>query len=483
MYWGSVSFFRSLRELFSSGAERPIYSSTLLRKSLNLESPKHGTEPLVASDEPTKLGALTSSVNIKRLLTGIVLVAAFAELSYTTVNMSAMSVYIKYGIKIDTQWIAICSLAFVAMEGLLKSPMGMLGDRHGRKILMVIGPLVSVVTALLTPQVSNPYILVFLRILDGVGAAALWPAAFSLIGDHVPEEKRSGAMSLFNLAYLIGLALGPALGGIANDFTYHYLHVSFAHSKQASFYLASVMFGVTTLAAYFLIPNSSPAVPKRTQDGHEPEHAEGGFNFREFRRMLARMPMTLLMTFVTFLGVGLIIPYFKIFSLEHFHLGESQFGAMLVGPALVVAALAVPVGRLGDKIGKGRAVQIGIGICTFSFWMLILSSHKWTLMVLGSLLGIGSAIAFPAWMAQITTDCDAKQRGAVVGAVGTAQGIGAITGIILSKYLYKLTSFHLGSMLIPEHGAPFLGCAVMLTVSFAMGLFCLRDKPRPMRAV
>ncbi|MCW3094892.1 MAG: Arabinose efflux permease [Chthonomonadaceae bacterium] len=446
---------------------------------MNLETSKTPVDPPRTFVEEKAVAPVSSGgVNLRHLLTAIVLVSAFAELSYTTVNMSAMAVYIRYGIKIDLRWIAICSIVFVAMEGLLKSPMGILGDRYGRKILMVVGPLVSVFTALLTPQVSNPYILVFLRILDGVGAAALWPAAFSLIGDHVPENKRAGAMSLFNLAYLLGVALGPALGGSINDFTFHHLHTSFAHSKEASFYLAAVMFAVTAIVAFLMIPNCPPTAPQWISAEAVDHHAgEGGFNGKEFLIMLGKMPMTLLMTLITFLGVGLVIPYFKLFILEHFHLSETDFGVMLIGPALVVAALAVPMGRLGDKIGKARAVQIGIGICTFSFWLLILLSHKWTLMALGSLLGIGSAIAFPAWMALITTECDAKQRGAVVGAVGTAQGLGAVIGMVLSSFLYKLGAFELFGIPVPVHGAPFLGCAVMLTIAFVLGVFTLRDNP------
>ncbi len=450
---------------------------------MNLETHKSPTDTPTSPAEKAVLARVSpGGVNLRHLLTAIVLVSAFAELSYTTVNMSAMAVYIQYGIKIDLRWIAICSGVFIAMEGLLKAPMGILGDRYGRKILMVTGPLVSVVTALLTPHVANPYILVFLRILDGVGAAALWPAAFSLIGDHVPENKRAGAMSLFNLAYLIGIALGPALGGGINDFTFHYLHATFAQSKEASFYLASVMFAITALVAFFMIPNSPPTAPQRTAvaTGDAPA-GEHGFNGKEFLRMLGRMPMTLLMTFITFLGIGLVMSYFKVFTLEHFHLSESKFGLMMIGPALVVACLAIPMGRLGDKIGKARAVQIGIGICSFSFWLLILLSQTWTIMLLGSLLGIGFAIAFPAWMALITTECDATQRGAVVGAVGTAQGLGAVVGVVLSSFLYKFGAFNILGFLVPVHGAPFLGCAIMLTVSFVLGLFTLRDNPQYMQ--
>ena len=322
---------------------------------MNLETPKSPIDAPYSSDERPAVAKLSSGgVNIKHLLTAIVLVSAFAELSYTTVNMSAMAVYIQYGIKIDLRWIAICSGVFITMEGLLKSPMGILGDRYGRKILMVIGPMVSIFTALLTPHVANPYVLVFLRILDGIGAAALWPAAFSLIGDHVPENQRASAMSLFNLAYLIGIALGPAMGGGINDFAYYHLHTTFAQSKEASFYLASVMFAITTIIAFLMIPNSPPTAPQRTASASTEEHGgEHGFNGKEFLRMLARMPMTLLMTFITFLGIGLVMSYFKVFTLEHFHISESKFGLMMIGPALVVASLAVPMGKLGDKIEQG----------------------------------------------------------------------------------------------------------------------------------
>lgn len=440
---------------------------------MNLETPKDPVEaPTVPDPSSATPAPPTRGVNLTSLLAAIVVVSAFAELSYTTVNMSAMGVYINEGIKIDPKWIAVCSIVFVSMEGLLKSPMGILGDRYGRKPLIVIGPLVSVLTALLTPLSANPYVLVFLRVLDGLGAAALWPAAFSLIGDHVPAEKRASAMSLFNVAYLLGLALGPALGGTVNDFAHTHLGFSVARSKEASFYLAAAMFAITTVVAYVMIPNFPPTAGKKSSEG------EHGFNLGEFVEMLRRMPMTLLMTFVTFLGIGLVIPYFKVFLLEHFGLTESRFGVMMIGPALAVAALAVPMGKVADKMGKARAVQIGIGICTVSFWLLLMMTHQWSIMLLGSLLGIGFAVAFPAWMALITTECDDSQRGTVVGAVGTAQGIGAVAGIGISSQLYKLHAFSFLGLPVPTHGAPFLGCAIMITVSFFLGLFTLRDSPR-----
>ncbi|HZP80423.1 MAG TPA: MFS transporter [Chthonomonadaceae bacterium] len=416
-------------------------------------------------------GSVSSAICVQRLMLAIVLVAGCAELAYAIVNLSAMPVYVK-AIGHGEQWVGAAAAAYLVAEGVLKSPFGLLGDRVGRKALIVIGPCISIFTALLTPFVQNPYVLVMLRLVDGMGAAALWPAAFSLIGDHVPGEKRASAMSLFNLSYMLGVALGPAIGGNVNDWASQHLGLPLIAAKSASFYAAAAFFTITTVVALTRIPHVRPI-------HHDPATGlEVGFDFKDFWKMLYRMPATLAMAFVTFLGIGLIMAYTKVYAMDPagpFHLSESAFGNYLIFPSLVIALVSVPLGTLGDRIGKAKAVRLGIGLCAGAFWGLILHPAVWTLLILGSVIGIGFVIAFPAWMALVSGDCDPKQRGAVVGAVGTAQGLGAILGVGASSFLYKLPALDLGVFTIPEHGLPFLGCALMLALSFLLALLTVHD--------
>jgi len=405
---------------------------------------------------------------VRRILIAIVVVAACAELSYTTVNISAMPVFIR-SIHLEDRWIALAAASFILFEGVLKSPFGVLGDRIGRKPLIMTGPAVSIVTCLLTPHIHNPYLLILLRILDGVGAAALWPSAFSLIGDYVPERRRATAMSFFNLAYLLGLALGPILGGGVNDWCFRHLAITFNQSKEASFYVASVLFLITTLVAGVCIPHI------RDVPHAHPTVGESGLDLNSFRSMLSRMPMHLLMTFTTFSGIGLIMTYVKIFTLETFHLSETHFGALLIGPALIIASLSVPLGTTGDRIGKAKAVKLGIGLCALSYWILLSHFQEWSLIVFGSLLGIGFIIAFPAWMALVSSICGTSQRGAAIGAVGTAQGVGAILGVVISSKLYELPAMQIGPIPVPAHGLPFLACGIMLAISFLLAMTTVRD--------
>jgi DHA1 family multidrug resistance protein-like MFS transporter len=419
------------------------------------ESTNKGDEPL-------------SAPALKRLMAAIVLVAACAELAYTTVNLSAMGPFIRAH-KLGDEFIGVAGICFIFFEGILKSPFGLLGDKVGRRILILAGPCVSIATCLATPHVRDPWTLIGLRVLDGIGAAALWPAAFSLIGDHVPENRRSQAMSLFNLAYLSGLALGFGLGGGSNDFAWHKLHFSFVESKSASFYVAAILFALASITAIIFVPKYKPV-------HHSAEtHAEGGLDLKAFVSMLQRMPMTLLMTFTTFLGIGLITLYVKVFTLGYFHMSESQFGALLLGPALIIAALSVPMGSLGDKIGKAKAVKIGIGVCALSYWLLLATISVPTLIIFGTTLGLGFIVAFPAWMALVSSLCSSRQRGAAIGAMGTAQGLGAICGVGICTLIYKYGPYRVGPIRIPVHGLPFLLCGVMLAVSFLLAIATVKD--------
>src|SRR5436190_19790148 len=154
-------------------------------------------------------------------LIAIAVVAGLAELAYAVMNISAMPVYLKFSMHYGDFVIGLIGISFLFFEGVMKGPFGVLGDHIGRKWLIIIGPIISVFTALLTMLVPPDHAWMFacLRVLDGLGAAALWPSALAMIADVIPERTRAQAMSLFNVTYLIGIALGPLIGGISNDLT------------------------------------------------------------------------------------------------------------------------------------------------------------------------------------------------------------------------------------------------------------------------
>lgn len=418
--------------------------------------------------------------SVRKTVFSIVIVAGLAELAYAVMNLSAMPVYLHLSMHYNVSAVTGIGAAFLICEGVVKGPFGILGDRIGRKTLIIAGPLISVFTSLLILLVREDqwYFFVLLRVLDGLGAAALWPSALAMIADVVEESKRSQAMSLFNVTYLVGISVGPFIGGVTNDltrlFAAHFLPATVhIDERTASFYLISFLFLMTAIAAWFKVPNIRP---------HRDHHAdiEPGFSLSALLHSLKQIPETLVLAFVTFMGVGLILLLVKLFAMAEYHVTETEFGALLLVPCLVIAAASVPLGTIGDKIGLAKAVRLGLGLCAASMWLMSLLHGEIALVLGGSMIGVGFVIAFPAWMAHVSASCDPRQRGAVMGAVGTAQGLGAMLGVPLGGYLYDRANIPLPFFIHAvksSHYVPFLGCATLLVIGWLLAMFTIKDKP------
>lgn len=110
----------------------------------------------------------------------------------------------------ELQWFADAyNLVFAA--ALL--PAGMLGDRVGRKKMLIVGLLIFGVSSLACAYAASPWELITGRAFQGLGAAFLVPLSMSIIPILFSEKERTKAISVWMLANAFGIPLGPVLGG------------------------------------------------------------------------------------------------------------------------------------------------------------------------------------------------------------------------------------------------------------------------------
>src|SRR5262249_58250386 len=96
---------------------------------------------------------------------------------------------------------------------LLRPYAGRVGDRSGRRVLIIGGALVVAAATALYGAVDTLPFLVGIRLLTGVGEAAFFVGAATMITDLAPEHRRGEAVSYWSVAVYGGLAVGPAGGG------------------------------------------------------------------------------------------------------------------------------------------------------------------------------------------------------------------------------------------------------------------------------
>lgn len=97
--------------------------------------------------------------------------------------------------------------------------MGTLGDRLGRRKMLMYGSVGVIVSSLLAAYAVNPEMLIAARALLGVAGAAVLPSTLSLIIHMFTDAKqRATAIAMWVTSLSLGIAIGPVVGGVLLDF-------------------------------------------------------------------------------------------------------------------------------------------------------------------------------------------------------------------------------------------------------------------------
>lgn len=405
----------------------------------------------------------------KRPVRNILIIALFAEVGYATLNLSTMPVYLAGDRHFGTSVIGLVMVTFLLFEAVFKSITGHIADRFGTRKLLIAGPLISVGTSIVSiflPHLNGAPIetlaFIFLRALDGIAVAMLWPAAFAQMNDVVEDHERQQAMSYLNACYMIGIALAYPLGGIANDLS---------GKRYAGIILAAVLFIGASIASQRVAHSTPPIKDDKTS------------GFQDFIDSLKQIPEYLILAVVTFMGIGFPLAIFKLFPVEEFQMSESAIGFLILPCALAMAFLSGFMAKFGEKLGKVKAVHLGLFLCSIGVSIIALGAflpfmrHVWLLALGGLPVGIGFLLTIPAWMASVS-DINPEKRATNIGAVMTAQGVGAMIGAPLGAAMYeKFQPLGVQLGLGESFGrySPFLGCALCVIAGFLLSLKILHE--------
>lgn len=377
----------------------------------------------------------------------LLLVALAAELGFAVLNISVMPVFLEHR-GMSGKVIASVFSTFLLAEALLKGFAGHMADKYGRRLFMILAPALMVCTPLLTMMVPagsfQVAAFIGLRVIDGLAAAMLWPALYAAVGDVVSPGEKAQGMSLLNVCFMIGLATGPLVGGLLNDAM---------KSLTPSFYLASALFGGTAIVALLFAKRDSRK--HRLEQGEDLEE----HGIRDLWQCARSIPAVLSLAVLVFFGAGILAPVIKLLAVQLYGLSETQFGLLLLPAAAGMAILGIPLGKWAEKIGSTPSVKLGLTLSAIGMWLV--ASGAWAVFARGlsvlaiaaGLVGIGFLVAIPSWQAAVS-HIDPKKSGSYLGAVMTAQGLGAILGASVGGALFDADRY-----------LPIIACAAVLSIS------------------
>jgi len=187
------------------------------------------------------LGVLITSL-MAIVLDNTVLNVALKTIAEPTAGLGASQSQLEWAINSYT----------LVFAGLLFT-FGVVGDRIGRKRMLMLGLASFGLFSLLTAYSHSPDQLVWARAAMGLGAAAVMPQTLSIISNVFDPAERPKAIGVWAVAIGIGIAIGPIVGGVL-----------LAHFWWGSVFLINVPFTAVSVAAIaLLVPESKNPTPGR----------------------------------------------------------------------------------------------------------------------------------------------------------------------------------------------------------------------------
>jgi EmrB/QacA subfamily drug resistance transporter len=133
----------------------------------------------------------------------------------------------------------------VAFAALLL-PFGALGDRYGRRSVMLVGLLIMGLACGWSALSSRPDILIWSRTLAGIGAAMVMPGTLSTITHVFPPEQRGRAVGVWAGFASAGAVIGLLAAGVLLEW----------FSWPSLFISTLILCGVAVIATIIFVPNS-----------------------------------------------------------------------------------------------------------------------------------------------------------------------------------------------------------------------------------
>jgi EmrB/QacA subfamily drug resistance transporter len=399
--------------------------------------------------------------------------------------------------------------AFLLSASVATPIVGRLGDMYGKERLLMIVLLMLALGTLISAIASSLWLMILGRVIQGVGGG-IFPLAFSIIRDELPNDRVPGAIGLVSSLLGIGGGAGVVFAGIVTqNLSYHWLFW---------FPLGAIL--VTAYLTWRYIPESPVKTPAKvnyraaalmtagisavllaitqtsTWGWGSPKTLGllalgmlviGAWVREELRsreplvdmRMMAIRGVWTTNAVAFLIGVGMYSSFVLLPELVQeptstgygFGASVTAAGLFLLPSTIAIVLVGQMAGRLERRIGSRGSLLGGALFALASYVLLVADhSHEGEIYVAAGLLGIGIGLSFSAMANLIVQNVRQEQTGVATGMNAVTRTLGGAFGGQVAATLLAGTVAAAGIPTSSGFTLSFVMCliAVALAVGFAV---------------
>jgi MFS family permease len=343
------------------------------------------------------------------------------------VNLPTYAARVGAGVAVIGLLIAVYDLAEIVAKPLF----GALADRRGMKQTMLAGIALFAAASLAYPLL-DPRLLIAVRFVQGVGAAALSAVSLALVGIYY-QERRGRSYGIYNAIKGAGYVLSPLIGTAL-----------VWRSNFAAIFLASAVVGALAFALTLLLPEPS-ADGERVFDDDDDFALSGLAAAVRQRNLWPWYAVTIVNMF--FVGILFSFLPVRVHALAY---GSLQMGILLTLAAASYLLIQPVAGLAADRYGPDVTVRIGLVVAGIGITTIPLSEGL-LLGVVIVLAGCGVGTVWTNTDALVSGLAQQGQMGATMGMAGSFKEFGDMLGPLLVGLLSQAFGLTVG----------FVACGVM----------------------
>lgn len=379
-----------------------------------------------------------------------VTLSAFAFFMYIGTLLPLIPLYIEGPLSGGEFGVGVNAAVFAVAAVLARPILGRIADRHGRRSIMLGGAVIAALGGFGMSQISTLGALLGFRVLTGIGEAAMFVGAATLIADLSPRDRRAEGASYFSVAVFTGLGIGPVFGEWLLDDT-----------RFERTFIAAGCFALVAGAIALFAP--SRVVSPDAQTGEavvESVEATPRRGLQKYVHPAAVLPGTVLA-----LGVGGLTSFFLFIPDFSRTVGLGSSGGLFLVYSIVSVLIRIFGATLPQRLGPRRAVTLALGFFIIGLVIVGAFASVPALWIGAVFIGLGAAFNYPSLMALTVNRVSDADRATAISSFTMFFEIGsAVSGLLVGAL----------AQTVSERSAFFAG-AVMCVI----GIWVLRAKVVP----